>query len=272
MRKIYLLALLLLSGIIATSQSSGKYNSAVNSNGNKTTYSSHSSSHSSSQSSSHTTTYKSEKHASSANNNDWSGSSHHSSSQGSDKSFNRIEKAEKTTHCVKTDHSDTPLKPENNEQGGLKNIRDAELYVDKGNNTHGSSQPSTPVYHEQNNSQVLKNDSISYGLSAEKTTLNANGIRPNNVIITCDDMMTKKYTWNGILSQYEIYDLSQLKRCENPFDKNDLWIVTCSEFERSSDERKKHILSYPEFYNIQALLTCDSYLDFIKPSTPEAEK
>ncbi len=97
------------------------------------------------------------------------------------------------------------------------------------------------------------------GLSQTTTTYRNNGLRINNVIVTCDDFgMGRNRTWE-ILSQYELYDLSMVKRCMNNFPKDDRWAVTCEEFERSDEARKKHILIFEEFYNIDQLKDCDSY-------------
>lgn len=110
------------------------------------------------------------------------------------------------------------------------------------------------------------------GLSQTTTTYRNNGLRINNVIVTCDDFgIGRNRTWE-ILSQYELYDLSMAKRCMNNFPKDDRWIVTCEEFEKSNETRKKHILIFEEFYNIDGLKDCDSYQKYKESLSVDTEE
>jgi hypothetical protein len=111
------------------------------------------------------------------------------------------------------------------------------------------------------------------GLSQTTTTYRNNGIRINRVIVTCDEMMNagRNRRWE-ILSVYEFYDLSQIKRCMTEFPTDDRWEVTCDEFEKSDEARKKHILDYDEFYNIDNLKNCDSYKKFKENLSDDTEE
>jgi len=129
---------------------------------------------------------------------------------------------------------------------------------------NGPSTMETIPYPDEEDS---KNNVMPEGLSQSTTTLLNNGIRINNVIVTCDDFEIGRNKRWEILSQFEIYDLSMVKRCQNNFPREDRWIITCDEFEKSNDARKTHILLNENFYNLDEIKNCDSYLQF-KSSLP----
>lgn len=94
------------------------------------------------------------------------------------------------------------------------------------------------------------------------------------LVYTCDDFFRKlnrSERWQ-VLSQYERYDLTSVNQCNYSFPEEDQWEVTCQEFEQSSDARKAHILTNPQFYNLKGIQNCPSYLEFQSRLTQDSEK
>lgn len=187
----------------------------------------------------------------------WSTNDHHStiiSKHESNQSLNYIDYS--NVKVVNIEKNETP-------EGGIKRVETApQIYLeDKKDEEAGSynwnSNIETIPYTEENTKKVMPE-----GLSQNTTTLRNNGIRINGVIVTCDDFGIGRNSRWEILSRYEMYDLSMIKRCLNNFPEEDRWIITCDEFEKSSDVRKKYLLDNIDFYNLDHLKNCESFQNF----------
>lgn len=71
-----------------------------------------------------------------------------------------------------------------------------------------------------------------------------------------------------IMMNYEKYNFVDLSNCRGNFVTtsrlDDRLVITCDEFANYSDDKKQHIINYPNFYNIDRLKGCESYEEFIK--------
>lgn len=133
--------------------------------------------------------------------------------------------------------------------------------------SNGTSNSETIPYPEDNTKKAMPE-----GLSQNTTTLKNNGIRINGVIVTCDDFSIGRNRRWEILSRFEMYDLSMVKRCNNSFPKDDRWLITCDEFEKSDDARKMYILNNLDFYNLDNIQDCESYKTFKANLPVESEE
>lgn len=278
MKKVYsLLVVFALIGSVnaqvAKHTSKETYSDNSNSGGSRTTYRSGSNSNEYSESTNRQT-YKS------------SSTDYHSESSRSsnENSFYRVDKLESNQPANTIDLNSLKLKKIEDTssghntskevpKGGIKKVDvEPQMYLeDKKDDVivpfNGDSNLETIPYYEENTKKVMPE-----GLSQNTTTLKNNGIRINGVIVTCDDFgIGRNRRWE-ILSRYEMYDLSMVKRCMDNFPKDDRWIITCDEFEKSDDIRKTYLLNNIAFYNLDQLKNCDSYNQFKMNLTIESKE
>lgn len=239
---------------VAKHTSKETYSDNSNSGGSRTTYRSSSNSNEYSESTNRQT-YKS-------SNTDYHSESSRSSNENS---FYRVDKLESNQPAKTIDFNSLKLNKVEKEtpKGGIKKVdTEPQLYLeDKKDDVivpfNGDSNLEVDSYVETEEEKVMP-----AGLSQNTTTLKNNGLRINGTIVTCDDFRTGRNRRWEILSRYEMYDLSMVKRCLDNFPKDDRWIITCDEFEKSDDTRKMHLLNNSDFYNLDDLKNCESYKTF----------
>lgn len=126
----------------------------------------------------------------------------------------------------------------------------------------------SPTENENNgdNSNSNANDSSSTTNTAPKYIPSDNSGR----IINCSqfsEMNTQQR--NLVLGSLELYDLTDIVNCST-FNTNinlntdNRFMITCDIFINSTEQGKEHIIKYPQFYNIELLVNCPEYLEFIK--------
>lgn len=101
------------------------------------------------------------------------------------------------------------------------------------------------------------------GLSAEYPSQNPSPNNYNWLDCAAYWEMSKTDKWK-LLRQYEVNDLNRFNHCHNEYKIEDKLPVTCEEFEAATPERKRHILNFPEFYDLSALVNCESYKDYFE--------